>query len=68
MLGVRVTAQLGVGCIYRARVTREFNLGHHLNVTLCCICHNLAALLLCVEVRAIRLTAVETAVYTVSAP
>ena len=41
---------------------------YNLNMTLCCVCNNLAALLLCVEVWAIRLVGVVPAIYAVGTP
>ena len=46
----------------------ELNLGYHLDVALGCVCHNLAALLLCVEVWAVGLACVVAAINAVGNP
>ena len=46
----------------------KLNLRYNLDVALGCICYNLAALLLCVEVGAVRLACVVAAIYAVGNP
>ena len=46
----------------------KLNLRYNLDGALGCICYNLAALLLCVEVGAVRLACVVAAIYAVGNP
>ena len=65
---VGATAKFGVCGIHGARMTRELNFGHNLNVALGCVCNNLAALLLCIEIGTIRLVYIVSAIYRVGTP
>ena len=65
---VRIAAEFGVGSIDSTRVTGELNFGHNLDMTLCRVCNNLAALLLSIEIWAVRLACIVSAIYAVGNP
>ena len=61
-------AEFRIRCVYSTRVSRKFHLGHHLNVTLSRVSHNIAALILSVEIWTIRLICVISAIHRIDAP
>ena len=65
---VGVAAELGICCAHCTRVSGEFHLGNNLDMTLGCISHNIAALLLGIEIWAVCLVYVITTVYRVNTP